>query len=232
MRPSRTCSKTTARLTPSGKPSIRTSHGTGRDWLGGILSRGPALVRRLALVYALCDQSPVIRAVHLDAALAVWAYAEESVGTIFGTMTGDPLADKIEAALANGPLAREELFALFDRHVSAARLDEALGLLVSLGWATQRPVPTAGRTRTVWESARRREVSDICEESPVGATLHEEPDLSEVTAAPLKPDTGTEIEKVEDTDAESILNPNMATLRRVLTDDVVQPLSPAAEARP
>ena len=54
---------------------------------GAATSRGEAQVIRLALLYALLDCSEDIRVEHLNAALAVWRYCEESARRIFGGLT-------------------------------------------------------------------------------------------------------------------------------------------------
>jgi hypothetical protein len=46
--------------------------------VGAITARGEAQVMRLACLYALLDCSNIIKAVHLEAALALWEYAEAS----------------------------------------------------------------------------------------------------------------------------------------------------------
>ncbi|HEX3035068.1 MAG TPA: hypothetical protein VHT73_08035 [Thermodesulfobacteriota bacterium] len=63
--------------------------------IGALTARAEAYVTRLACIYALLDSSTKIERVHLEAALAVWDYCEESVKYIFQDMTGDPLANKI-----------------------------------------------------------------------------------------------------------------------------------------
>jgi hypothetical protein len=50
---------------------------------------------RLACIYVLLECSPVIGVVHPRAALAVWDYAEASVGAIFGDALGEPTADVV-----------------------------------------------------------------------------------------------------------------------------------------
>jgi hypothetical protein len=136
---------------------------------GAILSRAPAHARRLALIYALADRSTLIRAEHLRAALALWEYAEQSVRDIFGTLTGDPVADRIEAALQDRDYTRDELRELFDRHVPAGRLDTALSLLAADGRVTVRRESTTGRPRDVWTLVRGCAVSALsAERSPDG----------------------------------------------------------------
>ena len=65
--------------------------------LGAVTSRAEPQVLRLAMVYALLDQSAIIHPEHLLAARALWRYSEDSAKWIFGTSTGDPLSDKILA---------------------------------------------------------------------------------------------------------------------------------------
>jgi hypothetical protein len=98
---------------------------------GALLSRGEAHVRRLAMIYALLDCAPAVGEPHLRAALALWEYAEASVRFIFGTDTGDPLADDILRSLRASPngLTRAEINNLLGRNQSAAAIGKALALL-------------------------------------------------------------------------------------------------------
>ncbi len=131
----------------------------GRPGLAGsLLARAEAQVRRLACLYALLDVSPVVRTAHLDAALAVWRYAEESVRHVFGHSLGNPIADQLLAALDAAPagLTRTDMHnGLFGRHVSAEQLDTALTLLQSLGLAHGVRSTTAGRPEERWFAGLR-----------------------------------------------------------------------------
>jgi hypothetical protein len=121
--------------------------------LGAITARAEAQVLRLSLVYALLDGSATIQRPHLEAALALWQYAEDSARFIFGDATGDPIADRILSALrANGPMTQNEVVDLFGRHVGGARLNQALELLLRLGKVRSRREETGGRPRTLWEA--------------------------------------------------------------------------------
>lgn len=71
---------------------------------GSIINRAEAQTMRLALIYALLDGRNVIQGKHLDAALALWRYAQESALYIFGDRAADPLEEKILEALKQGPL--------------------------------------------------------------------------------------------------------------------------------
>ena len=63
------------------------------------MARAEAHVVRLALIYALLDRAEAIDRAHIDAALALWAYAARSARWIFGDTLGDPVADDIWSAI-------------------------------------------------------------------------------------------------------------------------------------
>jgi hypothetical protein len=127
----------------SGRPGL----------LGALLSRAEAQVLRLAIVYAGLDTSDTLEPVHLQAALAVWRYAEASVEYIFGDTLGDPDADAILSALCSAGgygLSRTDIRDMFVRHLSAARIERALGVLHKANLATVEKVNTGGRPAEVW----------------------------------------------------------------------------------
>jgi hypothetical protein len=74
---------------------------------GAVTSRSEAQVIRLALLYALLDESTHIRSEHLKAALALWQYAEDSARHIFGGLT--PEQQKILDFLAEGPRNKSDI---------------------------------------------------------------------------------------------------------------------------
>ena len=49
---------------------------------------------RLALIYAAIDNQSQINLAHLEAALAVWSYCEDSAGQIFGDLLGDSVSTR------------------------------------------------------------------------------------------------------------------------------------------
>jgi hypothetical protein len=118
---------------------------------GAIRARGSAHVLRLSMIYALMDGEGVIRRPHLEAALAVWDYAEASIRRIFGDRTGDGMADRIVDALAGGPLTEREVHDLFGRNAKAARLHQALTLLRDAGRIEAAQAKTGGRPSTAWQ---------------------------------------------------------------------------------
>ena len=82
--------------------------------------------------------------------MAVWDYAEASAKHIFGDATGDPIADRILQALQLGELTRTQVNNVFQRHLAAARISQALNFLRSLKRADMRMEETAGRSGEVW----------------------------------------------------------------------------------
>jgi hypothetical protein len=119
--------------------------------LGAAVGRAETQVIRLALVYALLDCAPQIDVVHLEAAMAVWAYAEESATRIFGDSLGDPVADEILLALRrSGSMTRTEIHNLFGRHRSADQIGIALSLLLKTSRAKFETRQTGGRPVETW----------------------------------------------------------------------------------
>lgn len=118
--------------------------------VGSILARAEAQVLRIALVYALADESNTVESCHLDAALAFWRFSEKSARFIFGNALGDPVADEILRLLRESPegVTREEIGDHFHRHTPAPRLTEALRILQEsrLAHAEKRP-PRGGTGR-------------------------------------------------------------------------------------
>jgi hypothetical protein len=121
--------------------------------LGAILGRAEAQVIRIALIYALLDNTERIDLPHLRAALAVWGFCEDSTTQIWGDLIGDDVADAILAALKTAGLAgmgRTEMSNLFSRHVSSARISMALESLQRADKAERMPGPTEGHGEQRW----------------------------------------------------------------------------------
>jgi len=121
---------------------------------GAVSSRSEAQTMRLATLYAVLDRSPVIRAEHLAAALAVWHYCEESVRFIFGDSLGDSTADEIGSLLRARPegVTRSDIREHFKRHKSSEEIDRALAVLESYGRARRESEKTGGRSAERWRS--------------------------------------------------------------------------------
>ena len=135
--------------------------------LGAVTSRAEAQVTRISCIFALLDQSTVVRRQHLEAALALWRYADNSVRYIWGDALGDPIADEILARLRATPegLSRTQISDIvFKRHRRAVEIDGALRTLEEQGLAVRVVEETAGRPVERWfavEHYQRREKSEI-----------------------------------------------------------------------
>jgi hypothetical protein len=129
---------------------------------GSLIARAEAHTVRLALIYALADEAQAIERVHLEAALEVWRYSEDSARALFGELVGDTVADSLLTFLRNagrGGMTRSELHNALNRNHSAARIQIALELLLKQGWVqrTVRITPGhPGRAPEVWTHVRRR----------------------------------------------------------------------------
>jgi hypothetical protein len=101
--------------------------------LGAVTSRGEAQVIRLALLYALLEMSAKICTRHLQAALALWQYCEESARFIFGGLSPEQL--RILEVLSNGQSRTRTQIrnVAFSGHRDAARLDADLDGLEKAG---------------------------------------------------------------------------------------------------
>ena len=100
--------------------------------VAAVTDRAEAQVLRLSMLYALLDMKSIIEPKHLEAAMALWQYAEDSARWIFGNSTGDTLADKILAIVRQKPVTTKEIHDLTNRHYTADRIQHALNKLLRL----------------------------------------------------------------------------------------------------
>ena len=119
---------------------------------GAVTSRAETQVVRLAVAYALLDGAPEIDVPHLKAALAVWRYCDESARIIFGTMTGNEVADEILRMLLAAPdgMSRKEISVGFSRHLSSQTISTAVRDLAESGLARSELKQTGGRPEERW----------------------------------------------------------------------------------
>lgn len=119
---------------------------------GAVTSRAEAQVMRLALIYALLDQSSEICRRHLEAGLEVWRYAEDSARYIFGDTLGSPVADEVLSILRANPegLTRTELSSRIFGHHKSGNMGTTLALLQSRRLIGCRQVQTSGRWAERW----------------------------------------------------------------------------------
>lgn len=134
--------------------------------LGSVTSRAEAQVMRLACIYALLDCEEAIKLEHLEAALALWQFCEDSARYIFGNQTGNKTADAIYAALlgAADGLTKTQIRDLFQRNQTANQINTALKLLIELGKVESIKEGTDGRSREIF-IARAYAKNDINDKS-------------------------------------------------------------------
>ena len=125
---------------------------------------------RLACIYALLDCAPLIRKAHLEAALAIWAYCEDSAQYIFGYSLGNPLADDLLNRLRQSPngMTRSEISNNCGRHRTAQEIAKTLSMLAEHGLASfDKDSATGGRATERWFAVitDTREKSERSEES-------------------------------------------------------------------
>lgn len=132
-------------------------------YLGKVTQRASPYVLRLSCIYALLDKSNLIEIEHLEAALSIWQYAENSARFIFGEKLDNLNADKILSALQasneNG-LSRTDIRDLFDRNLSKNEMDMALQYLFDAKLARFEKKETKGKPKEIW-FARTNDFNDI-----------------------------------------------------------------------
>lgn len=132
---------------------------------GSIINRAEAQTLRLALIYALLDGQGHIDDKHLQAALAMWQYAQDSALYIFGGRSLDPLEEKILTVLQDGPITATELSARFNRHVPRERLQPLLQQLEAQQRISIVKQKGAGRPKLIISLREERELSEKRENS-------------------------------------------------------------------
>ena len=142
---------------------------------GQATQRARAQAMRLALIYAAIDGSPTIAIAHLKAALALWAYCEDSARLLFGgakpkqepnkdmSNYQEPLLVRLLNAIVQKPgIHRSELTRAF-RPANADAIAEALASLMSQCLAYPKHEATDGRTAEAWYPGDGISNDDDCE---------------------------------------------------------------------
>jgi hypothetical protein len=121
-------------------------------YLAKITQRASPYVLRLSCIYALLGQSSCIETRHLESALAVWQYAEDSARYIFGEKLGNETAERILNAIRNTPegISRTAIRNIFDRHITKPQLDSALQFLLENELARCERESTNGKPKEIW----------------------------------------------------------------------------------
>lgn len=119
---------------------------------GSLTSRAEAHVLRLSCIYALLDRSTEVQRCHLEAALALWKYCEDSARVIFGDALGNHVADQILRAIGKAPegLTKNDLRDLFGRHRSSEEIGVALQILRDHNLVECEKEDTGGRPVERW----------------------------------------------------------------------------------
>ena len=128
--------------------------------LGAVIARAEAQTMRLACLFALLDLSSIIRVEHLQAALALWSYSEQSAQFIFGASTGNNIAETIRKALDDAPegLSRTEISSgLFKRNIKSEIISRRLNQLAESGFIFEsKTTSNSGRPTERWFSTKYR----------------------------------------------------------------------------
>jgi hypothetical protein len=129
-------------------------------------------VLRLSLLFALADQSPVIHAGHLRAALAVWGYCRDSAHLIFGghvrPQEPDPLwLQLLNAINARPGVKRGELTEKFKHKGNAQAVCEGLAYLEAGGMAYRQELQPegGGRPAECWYPSGNSD-DTVCQPDP------------------------------------------------------------------
>lgn len=122
-----------------------------RDGLAGAtVSRAEAQTVRLAMIYAFLDGIVTIEPKHLEAALAMWRYCEDSAMYIFGGRENDHLTQRILDLLAEGPKTATDIYNGIKRH-KPERMREILQTLAARRKVEPVIIKTAGRDKTIFK---------------------------------------------------------------------------------
>lgn len=121
--------------------------------IGALMGRAETQVGRLAALYALLDQQSDIDEDHLQAALALWQYSEDSVQWIFG-LDGPNMDDEnvlLRALVQSGGLSDTAISRHFGKNQNVAYLNRIKESLERQGLAHSVTEQTGGRPCRIWK---------------------------------------------------------------------------------
>ena len=127
--------------------------------VGCIINRAEAQVIRLSMLYCLLDGMTTIGLDHLEAALALWRYCEQSARFIFDGRQTDGNAEKILAALTERSMTSTEIHRLLANHVSSGQLSRILSHLKGSNKIQEEKFKEEGKRKasTLWK------IKPLCE---------------------------------------------------------------------
>ena len=126
---------------------------------GAVTARAAPQVIRLACISALINLSSIVRSEHLQAALALWRYCEDSARYIWGDSTGHSDADRIlrELRQHSAGRTRTSIRDLFQRNRTESEISRALAVLEEHRLArSEKEGDTGGRDTERWFATESR----------------------------------------------------------------------------
>ena len=130
-------------------PSLSKDH---HGLVGAVINRAEAQVIRLSMIYALQDAQGAIGASHIESALAVWRYCEDSARFIFAGRGVNPDANKLFAFVKENHTAdASAVYKHFQGHITKPALERAVNELASQGRIDVTQESTGGRPKTVFK---------------------------------------------------------------------------------
>lgn len=167
--------------------------------LGATLNRAEAQIGRLSCLYALLDNSHIVKRIHLEAAKAVWDYCVASTRYIFSENVLSKKAQKFLDALnkaGDKGLNKTQLYSKNGGRPDG--VNDALAELKSAGYAFNMKIPTAGRDEERWiaveaSSIQNCEDDDFDDESQNNETLNssDSSNSQETDSSSVKQDSGS-----------------------------------------
>ncbi|MEU7742002.1 hypothetical protein [Nonomuraea sp. NPDC049158] len=126
-----------------------TADHAGDSAVAQVIARAAPQVLRLSATTALLDGCRQITIDHLQAAEAMWSYAEDSAWYVFGGGSGNPDLDRLRAFVDAGGdegVSRTDISAFcFGRNRKKAELDDLTSALLEIDDYEECLIPTAGR---------------------------------------------------------------------------------------
>jgi hypothetical protein len=118
-----------------------------------VTARAAPQVLRIAELFAALERTNQIGPKHLEAALAIWDYADRTCQWIFGSILGDQHADDILLGLRSaGAMTRTQISEFLGKHVNKAAIERALRILLAANLVQVEKSSTAGRSAEVWQA--------------------------------------------------------------------------------
>ena len=119
--------------------------------IGAVTARSRDHVLRLAMLNALLDKVPIIDREHLESALAIWKYCQDSARYIFSDrQEADPLQTKIIETLKLKEMSATEIYKHFQNNISSEKIKAALKGIMEIGKIDCKVLQTNGRNKTLY----------------------------------------------------------------------------------